>query len=163
MTKSSRKQRSVEKRSNTSSAQMKTRMFIKTQWPEKQLGEFKSLAHQREEILKTNSSLVHSSETLKHVLSGFSCIGLFATLWTIASQAPLSMGFPRQEYWCGLPYPSPGNLPDPGIEPESLTSPELGSRFFTSSVTREALLKQETGNHPKVAIVASSGKGGNWT
>ena len=42
----------------------------------------------------------------------------FATLWTIAHQAPLSMGFSRQEYWSGLPFPSPGDLPDPGIKPE---------------------------------------------
>ena len=43
----------------------------------------------------------------------------FATSWTITHQAPLSMGFPRQEYWSGLPFPSPGDLPDPGIEPAS--------------------------------------------
>ena len=42
-----------------------------------------------------------------------------ATPWTVACQAPLSMGFSRQEYWSGLPFPSPGNLPDLGIEPES--------------------------------------------
>ena len=41
----------------------------------------------------------------------------FATSWTVACQAPLSMGFSRQEYWSGLPFPSPGDLPDPGIEP----------------------------------------------
>ena len=41
----------------------------------------------------------------------------FATLWTIAHQAPLSMGFPRQEYWNGLPFPSPRDLPNPGIKP----------------------------------------------
>ena len=46
----------------------------------------------------------------------------FATPWTIDHQAPLSMGFPRQEYWSGLPFPSPGDLPDPGIE---TTSPAL--------------------------------------
>ena len=46
---------------------------------------------------------------------------LFATPWTIAHQAPLSTGFPRQEYWSGLPFPSLGNLPDPGIEPGSPT------------------------------------------
>ena len=45
----------------------------------------------------------------------------FATLWTVARQAPLSMGFPRQEYWSGLPFPSPGDLPNPGIEPGSPT------------------------------------------
>ena len=44
---------------------------------------------------------------------------LFATPWTIVHQAPLSMGFSRQEYWSGLPFPSPGNLPDPGIKPRS--------------------------------------------
>ena len=48
-----------------------------------------------------------------------SCVQLFATPWTVAYQAPLSMRFSRQEYWSGLPLPSPGNLPDPGIEPGS--------------------------------------------
>ena len=47
-------------------------------------------------------------------------VQLFGTPWTIARQAPLSMGFPRQEYWTGLPFPPPGDLPDPGIEPVSL-------------------------------------------
>ena len=53
----------------------------------------------------------------------------FVTPWTIACQAPLSMGFPRQEYWIGLPSPSPWNLPDPGIEP---ASPALAGEFFTA-------------------------------
>ena len=48
-------------------------------------------------------------------------VRLFATPWTIAYQAPPSMGFSRQEYWSGLPFPSPGDLPDPGIEPRSPT------------------------------------------
>ena len=51
------------------------------------------------------------------------------TVWTAAHQAPLPMGFPRQEYWSGLPFPSPGDLPDPGIEP---MSPALAGRFFTA-------------------------------
>ena len=46
-------------------------------------------------------------------------VQLFATLWTVAHQAPLSMGFSRQEYWSGLPFPFPGDLPNPGIEPRS--------------------------------------------
>ena len=54
------------------------------------------------------------------MLSCFSCVWLFVTLWTVACQAPLFMGFSRQEYWSGLPCPSPGHLPDPGIEPASL-------------------------------------------
>ena len=70
-----------------------------------------------------------------YVLGHFSCIQLFATLWTIACQTPLSMGFARQEYWSGLPCPPPGNLPDPGIELVSLTSPALADRFFTTSAT----------------------------
>ena len=50
-----------------------------------------------------------------------------------AHQAPLSLGFPRQEYWSGVPFPSPGELPDPGIEPSSLMSPALADGFFTTS------------------------------
>ena len=53
------------------------------------------------------------------MLSGSSRVLLFANPWTIAHQAPLSIGFPRQEYWSGLPFPSPGHLPDPGVEPGS--------------------------------------------
>ena len=53
------------------------------------------------------------------MLSCFSRVQLFATPWTVAHQAPLSMGFSRQEYWSGLPFPSPGDLPNSGIEPRS--------------------------------------------
>ena len=68
---------------------------------------------------------------------GLSCSGMSdsATPWTVAHQAPLSMGFSRQEYWSGLPYPPPGDLPDPGIEPTSLTSPALAGGFFTTGAT----------------------------
>ena len=52
-------------------------------------------------------------------MKSLSRLRLFATLWTVAYQAPLSMGFSRQEYWSGLPCPSPGDLPGPGIEPGS--------------------------------------------
>ena len=52
-------------------------------------------------------------------VKSLSRVRLFATTWTVACQAPLSMGFSRQEYWSGLPFPSPGDLPDPGIEPRS--------------------------------------------
>ena len=62
----------------------------------------------------------------------------FATPWTVAHQAPLSMEFFRQEYWSGLPFPTQGDLPDPGIEPMSLTSPALASTFFTTCTTWEA-------------------------
>ena len=52
--------------------------------------------------------------------------------WTVAHQAPLSMEFPRYEFWSGLPFPSLGDLPDPGIEPESHTSLALAGRYFTT-------------------------------
>ena len=57
-------------------------------------------------------------------------VWLFVTLWTVARQAPLSLGFSRQEYWSGLPSPPPGDLMDPGIKPSSFTSPALAGRFF---------------------------------
>ena len=60
------------------------------------------------------------------------------TPWTVACQAPLSMGLSSQEYWSGLLCPPPGRLPNPGIEPESLMSPALAGGFFTSSATWEA-------------------------
>ena len=72
-------------------------------------------------------------------LSCFSCVWLFATLWIVARQAPLSMGFSRQDYCSGLPFPSPGDLPNPGIEPTSLLSPALAGGFFTTGATWEAL------------------------
>ena len=72
------------------------------------------------------------------MLSRFSHIQLFVTPWTIAHQASLSMGFSRQEYWSRLPFSPPGDLPNPGIELESLSSPALAGRFFTTSTTREA-------------------------
>ena len=73
------------------------------------------------------------------VLSRFSHIQLFATLWTVACQASLSIGFSRQEYWSGLPFPPLGKLSDPGIKPASLMSPELAAWFFTTSSTWEAI------------------------
>ena len=80
----------------------------------------------------------YSIKTLAHVLSHFSHVWLFVTLWTVAHQAPLSMGFSRQEYWSGLPCPPPGDLPDPGIKPKCLLSPALVSGFFTTITTWEA-------------------------
>ena len=68
--------------------------------------------------------------------SCFSCVPLFATLWIVAHQAPLSMEFSRQEYW--LPCPPPGDLSDPRIKPTFLMSPALTGRFFTTSTSWEA-------------------------
>ena len=68
-----------------------------------------------------------------------SCVQLFETSWTVACQAPLSMGFPRQEYWSGLPFPPPGNLPSVGIEPESPASPELADSLPWSQNTPQLI------------------------
>ena len=57
-------------------------------------------------------------------------VRLFETPWTVAHQAPVSMGFSKQEYWSGLPFPSPGDLPNPEIEP---VSPALAGKFFTTA------------------------------
>ena len=73
------------------------------------------------------------------MLSRFSRVQFFVTLWTVARQAPLSMGFSRPEHWSELPYPPSGDLPDPGIEPASLMSPALAARFFTTGTTWEAI------------------------
>ena len=76
------------------------------------------------------------------VLSHFSRVRLFVTSWTVACQAPLSMGFSRQEYWSEwVAMPSSRDLPDPGIELEFLMSPALASKFFTINTIWKALLK----------------------
>ena len=61
-----------------------------------------------------------------------SCVQVFVTPWTVACQIPLSMGLSWQEYWSGLPFPPPGNLPDPGIEFMSPAPPALEGEFFTT-------------------------------
>ena len=65
------------------------------------------------------SQFFFQANTIKVKLKSLSHVQLFATPWTVAYQVPQSMGFSRQEYWSGLPFPSPGDLRDPGIEPRS--------------------------------------------
>ena len=78
---------------------------------------------------------VHLGQVMLLLLSHFSHIQLFVTLWTVAHQAPLSMGFSRQEYWNGLPCPAPGDLPNPGTEVMSLMSPALAGEIFITSTS----------------------------
>ena len=73
------------------------------------------------------------------MLSCFSRVQLFMTLWTVAHQAPLSVGFSRQRYWSGFLCSPLGDLLDPGVEPLSLRSPALAGRFFITSATWEAV------------------------
>ena len=84
---------------------------------------------------------VHSSSGTLSEAKSLSRVRLFVTPWTVAYQAPLSMGFSRQEYWSGLPFPSPGDLPNPGIEPgfptleaDTLTSEPPGKPSGTLSI-----------------------------
>ena len=79
---------------------------------------------QKQKILRRGGK-----STQKVKVKSLSCVRLFVTWWTVAYQAPLSMGFSRQEYWSGLPFPSPGDLPNPGIKPRS---PALQADALTS-------------------------------
>ena len=73
-----------------------------------------------------NRVLLALGTLLNNVLAQWlSHVRLFVTLWAVAQQAPLSMGFPRQEHWSGVPFPPPGYHPNPGIKPESPVSPGL--------------------------------------
>ena len=73
-------------------------------------------------------------------------VQLSASPWTVAHQACLSMGFPRQEYWSGLPFPPPGDLPDPGMEPMSPASTALAGRFLTTVPPVKPLLSLPNAN-----------------
>ena len=76
------------------------------------------------------------------VLSCFSRVQLFVILWAVAHLASVFMGFSRQEYWSGFPFPSPGHLPNSRIEPVYLTSPALADGVFTSGAIWEGKLSQ---------------------
>ena len=73
---------------------------------------------------------LYSTKLVCMLAKSFSHLWLFATLWTVARQAPLSEGFSRQEYWSGLPCPPPGDLPNSGIKPTSFMLPALADRVF---------------------------------
>ena len=75
-------------------------------------------------------------------------IKLFITPWTIVCQAPLSMEFSREEYWSGLPFSAPRDLPDPGIQPTFLVSLALAGRFFYHCATWEAYQIDSLGHQP---------------
>ena len=87
-------------------------------------------------------------------MKSLSRVQLFATSWTIAYQAPPSMGFSRQEYWSGLPFPSPGDLPNPGIKPGS---PALQADALPSELPGTAMLhgKNSTCTMEKQAQLAT--------
>ena len=98
---------------------------------------------------QTQSSALQADYCLSHKGSpnnvcpkSLSHVGLSATLWTVALQDPLFMDFSKQEYWSGFLCPPSGVLLNPGIEPTSLKSPELGGGFFTTTTTWETCFPQ---------------------
>ena len=97
---------------------------------------YKTIKHKeekQEEILRLQGKQRFLRLDTKSVhMCAQSCPTL-CTLWTVARQAPLSMGFPRQEHWRGSPFPSPGDLLNPGTEPASLVSPALAGGFFSTA------------------------------
>ena len=90
------------------------------------------------------------------MLSRFSPVQLFTTLWTVAHQAPLSIGSSRQEHWSKLPCHSPRDLPDPGIEPGSLSLLHWAGRLFTSSATWESILISDRLKPTSASVRAAS-------
>ena len=99
-----------------------------------------------------------SPEDLAYVLSLFSRVQLFVALWIIACQALLSMGFSRQEYWSGLPFPSPRDLPDLEIEPTSILAPALqaGSLLLSHWGSPQRTLSAFKGFCPESSLLLAS-------
>ena len=96
------------------------------------------------QCLMSNYQAILQIRSLSNIIcNGNMCmpshVRLFATPWTVAHKAPLSMGFPRQEYWNVLPFPPPGHLPNPGIEPASPVDLALAGRFFTTAPSGKPL------------------------
>ena len=88
-------------------------------------------------------------------MKSLSCVQLFATPRTVAYQAPPSMGFSRQEYWSGLPFPSPGDLPDPGIEP--------GSQNVTKLSRKKKVKRSLERDSPGVSLPKATGQKGAYS
>ena len=112
------------------------------------LGWKKGIAFQEESMhLFWNYSviLIESQVQLRKYACVLSCVWLCSTPWSVAHQAPLSMGFPRQKYWNRLPFPSPGDLPNPGIKP---ASPVLASGFFTTELPGKPIICLNLCNRP---------------
>ena len=126
-------------------------------------GHFDSVLHrqwisswQSWKIPETTTDISEASPTHAVIVQSLSRVQLFATTWTVALQAPLSVGFSRQEYWGGLPLPSPADLPNPGIEPTSPaltggfidTQAALKFRHFHHQPQREAVTREDRAGAP---------------
>ena len=95
---------------------------------------------------ETELEKIYIDIDIERVVKSLSCVWLFVTPWTVAHQVPLPMGFPRQGYWSGLPFPSPGDLPDPGIEP---AFPAWAGGLFTTELPGKPYINIYTHTWPK--------------
>ena len=98
-----------------------------------------------EQLLNSHCILLFLQGRVCAPICLLSHVGL-QTPWTVACQTPLSLEFPRQEYWSGLPFPTPGDLPNPGIKTMSLPSPALAGRFFTTATPEISYCREGSGN-----------------
>ena len=96
-------------------------------------GKKKNKNRNRQKVTTITKSKTNILSHCVHAQS-LSCVWLFETLWSAVHQASLLMGFPRQEYWSKLPFPSPGDLLDPGKDPQSPAFPALAGGFFTTEL-----------------------------
>ena len=101
-------------------------------------------------------------ECIHDVPSDCSRVRLCATLWTVAFEPPVSLGFSRQEYWSGEPFPPPGDPPDPGMQPVSLTSLALAGRVFTTSTESVSGKSFRTSTELFTWVVSYNTPGGLW-
>ena len=108
------------------------------------------LLWQRNRKVKMGPKWLRTLETVRVRVKLLSRVRLFATPWTVAYQAPPTMGFSRQEYWSGLPFPSPGDLPDPGIKPRSPT------------LQADALISEPPGKPPEPLDEGERGEWKSW-
>ena len=95
---------------------------------------------------RTKSDTTEATQQQQQKVKSLSCVQLFATPWTVVCQASPSMGFSSQEYWSELPFPSPGNFPDPGIEPRS---PTLQADSLLSEPAGQKILRRGGKNTQK--------------
>ena len=102
-------------------------------------------------ILHFPSTLLTKATSVKNV--SHTVVSNSGIPWTVACQAPLSMGFPRPEYWSWLPFPSPRDLPCRGSEPASLTSPALAGGFFTTSAPGKPSSARKSRNYSSCALL----------
>ena len=122
-----------------------------------------SYLHPPPHLYRRILGLWHPYAWMLCMLSHFSHVWLFATPWTAAHQALLSIGLSREEYWSGLLCPPPGDFPNPGTEPKSFRSPALTGGFFTTSTTLEALMLSKFPPFAEICYICPLSGNSRWS